>query len=123
MVAIAGGACRTAPIRNVPDTPLASAPGARLTLKEVSKAIWRAGRDLGWRIDEVRPGELTGTLKIRRHVAVVAIVHDTSTFRISYKDSANLLHAGEEIHKRYNTWVRNLETAIQREVGQLSSSR
>lgn len=109
-------ACRTAPIRNVTDTRLNAAPGASLTMDAVAKAIWRGGQKQGWQISEVRPGELTGTLKVRSHVAVVTITHDTSRFSIRYRDSTNLLAGEGEIHKRYNTWVRNLEEAIQREL-------
>jgi hypothetical protein len=99
--------------------PLAPAPNARITMHDVAEAIWRAGARLGWQIEKVSPGVLTGTLRIRRHVAVVAITHDTSTVRIAYKDSTNLLYDGQEIHKRYNHWVLNLERAIHSEIAGL----
>jgi hypothetical protein len=114
-------ACRTAPIRNVTDAPLNAPPGARLTMEEVATAIWRGGQEQGWQISEVRPGELTGTLRLRSHVAVVTITHDTSRFSIRYRDSTNLLQSGDDIHKRYNTWVRNLDLAIQRELATASA--
>jgi hypothetical protein len=119
MLVVAG--CRTAPIRNVTNVPLNAAPGARLTMDEVAKAIWRGGQKQKWQISEVRPGELIGTLTIRSHVAVVTITHDTSHFSITYRDSTNLRESGSEIHKRYNTWVRNLEAAIQRELAAASA--
>ncbi len=82
------GACRTAPIYDVKNAALPSPPGGKpLTIEDVAKAIAATGKQLGWQIDEVRPGELTGTLKVKSHVAVVSIVHDTSKYSITYKDS------------------------------------
>jgi hypothetical protein len=117
-VAVTGQGCsRTVPILTVVAAPLGPPPGERPTSEEVARAIWAAGKRLGWVIQEVRPGELTGSLSLRNHVAVVTIVHDTSTFSIKYKDSRNLLHHDDEIHRQYNNWVDNLAKAIQAETG------
>jgi hypothetical protein len=121
--ALTAGGCRTAPIRNVTDARLNAAPGTTLTMDQVATAIWRAGQGLGWQINPVRPGELTGMLKLRSHVAVVSITHDTTSFNITYRESTNLLQSGQEIHKRYDTWVRNLELRIQQEVAAASAAR
>lgn len=110
------GCSRTAPILTVMAAPLGPAPGAKPTLEEVSRVIWAAGKKLGWVMQEVRPGELTGTLSIRNHLAVVTIVHDTSTFSIQYKDSRNLRYADNHIHRQYNNWVSNLSRTIQSEM-------
>jgi hypothetical protein len=117
-VALAAGACRTVPVRNVTG-PLGSAPTTRLTMDEVRQAIRRAAEKLGWQIESVAPGTLTGTLKLRKHVAVVTITHDTSTFTITYKDSTNLHYDGREIHRQYNNWVQNLEAAVRSEIAGL----
>jgi hypothetical protein len=122
-IAVLGACSRVRPIYNVKDVTLATSPGSVLTMEQVSKAIWTAGRRLRWQIVEVRPGEMTGTLKLRSHVAVVSILHDTSRFSITYKDSTNLLHSNAEIHRNYNNWIRNLERQIQVEVGNSSSGR
>ena len=58
---------------------------------------------------------MKGTLKLRRHVAVVAITYDAKSFSINYVSSQNLLQKGGQIHKSYNRWIRNLEGAIRRE--------
>ena len=122
LIACIGG-CRTVPIQDVRNTPLGTAPSTNLNIQEVSKAIWAAGAKLGWVIKEVRPGELTGTLSLRRHVAVVTITHDTSTFNITYKDSQNLLQQGQEIHRNYNRWVQNLVKEIQTQTALVSARR
>lgn len=115
--------CRTAPILSVSNAALPLPPNARLTTQDVAKAIWVAGEKLGWRIEEVRPGEITATLVLRTHVAVVSITYDTAKFSIAYKDSQNLLRDGDMIHKRYNDWVHNLEVGIQGEAANLAASK
>lgn len=121
---VGAGCARRHPIYNVSGARLAQAPGTPSpAIGQVSKAIWAAGKKLGWQIEEVRPGELTGTLHLRSHVAVVSIVHDTSTFSINFKDSTNLLHDGDRIHKNYNKWIRRLERQIQAEIASTPSAR
>jgi hypothetical protein len=112
------GACRTVPVENV-TVPLAPPPGVALALNDTAQAIYRGGESVGWRVEEVRPGAMTATLNKRSHVLVVAITHDTSRYTIAYKDSVNLLYDGRQIHRRYKTWIRNLEKAIQKEVATL----
>jgi hypothetical protein len=116
-ILIAGQGCRTtAPILTVTNAPLGSSPGSKVSLEEVSRAIWAAGKRLGWEMQEVRSGELTGTLTLRKHLAVVAITHDTSTFSITYRNSLNLRYHDNEIHRQYNNWVNNLARGIQAEM-------
>ncbi len=107
--------CTSAPIRNLEDVPL-DAP-YDFELGEVSEAIWRAGRRRGWVVEQRAPGDLIGTLRIRRHVAVVQIRHDVDDFSIRYFDSENLdYHADRgEIHENYNVWVERLAREIKRE--------
>ena len=129
MLAVAGvliaaqGCSRTAPLLTVTAAPLGPAPGAKPTMEEVSRVVWAVGKKLGWVMQEVRPGELTATLSIRNHVAVVAIVHDTSTFNINYKDSRNLRYQDAYIHRQYNNWVSNLARTIQSEMARAKDSR
>ena len=103
-VALAVVACRTAPIRDVVNAPLPNATGVA-TPQQVDEAIWRAGRKLGWKIEPVGPGELRGTLRVKRHVAVVSITHDTKRFSIRYADSQNLRYDGRQIHRNYVAWI------------------
>ena len=121
---LVGQGCRTtAPTLNVTNAPLGTPPGSRLTLEDVSRAIWAAGKRLGWEMQQVRPGELTGTLNVRKHQAVVAITHDTSTFSINYRGSLNLRQHDGEIHRNYNNWVNNLARSIQAEMGRAREPR
>jgi hypothetical protein len=120
-VLLGASGCRTAEIQNVTNASLAPPPSAAVSLADVSRTIASAGRKLGWRIEEVRPGQLLGTLSLRTHLAIVTITHDTASFSITYRDSTNLLQSGNEIHRKYNQWVHNLATAIQREIALLPS--
>jgi hypothetical protein len=74
--------------------------------------IERAAESLGWRIEPSRPGAVRATLSLRTHVAVVEIAYDETVFTIRYVDSRNLDYTGTTIHRAYNGWTRNLETAI-----------
>jgi hypothetical protein len=64
---------------------------------------------------------MTGTLRLRTHVAVVGVDYDPSKYSIRYKDSTNLRYDAETgvIHKNYNSWIQNLDAAIQRELANL----
>jgi hypothetical protein len=111
---VVASGCRTAPILAIRGAPLPTAPGGA-TQDQLDEAIWRAGRKLGWKIERIRPGLLRGTLRFKRHVAVVSISHDGRTMNIDYEDSENLLYSGERIHHNYNELVKKLAARIQQE--------
>lgn len=114
IVAIAGllvlASCRMAPVYNVESSPLGAPADA--TLAQVTEAISKAGFSLGWQMNPDTPGHMTGTLRLRSHVAVVDITYDTKIFSITYADSSNLKYDGRIIHKNYNSWVQNLSFKI-----------
>jgi hypothetical protein len=116
------GCARTVPVLNVKDAAIGPRPGGKvLTMEQVAQAISIAGKRLGWNIVEVRPGTLDGTLRLRQHTAAVAIVHDTTRFSITYKDSTNLRYRDGTIHRNYNNWIQNLERQIVAEITALSA--
>lgn len=117
--ALALGACRSAPVQNLEASPLAITRPVPLT--EVEMAIVRAGADLGWTIQPQCPGHLRGTLSIRSHRAVVDIVLRGSHYSIRYRDSRELDYdpAAGTIHKNYNSWVEELDRAVQAELARL----
>ena len=113
-------ACAPAPVRNVMDAPVVSNKDS-VTLDNVRDAVTRAGAGLGWIMIEEGPGRVRGTLRLRDHVAIVDVTFDTSTYNIKYVDSTNLNYnkTSGTIHKNYNGWIQNLDTAIQRELAAL----
>ena len=110
-------ACRMAPVYNQQTTPSEAPPGA--TLEQVTEAIKQAGLSLGWRMKEKAPGHIIGTLRLRRHQAVVEILFDTEGYSITYLDSVNLKYDGAKIHRNYNSWVQNLSNAIYAQVSSI----
>ena len=85
----------------------------RGTLSQRADQIRRAGAGLGWRMEPQGPGLMRGMLNLRTHQAVVDIPYDTQRFSIRYASSSNLDYDGRSIHRNYNSWVQNLQNAIE----------
>jgi hypothetical protein len=107
-----GGCATTQPIYNVQNAPIVPPPGKSVTMTDVNNAILRAGSQLGWQMQPVGPGKVSGRLALRTHLAVVDIEHDTKSYSIKYRDSQNLNATDGQIHKNYNGWIQNLDKAI-----------
>jgi hypothetical protein len=116
-------ACRTAPIYNVHNSPVTHVAGQHYTIEQVQNAIDLAGVSLGWRMDPVSLGHTVGTLYLRDHTAVVDITYNANSYNIDYKDSRNLNHHGDKIHKNYNGWVHNLDKEIQLQLNHMGSRK
>jgi hypothetical protein len=121
LLAMLVAACAPAPVKNVSDTPVRSNK-ANVTEADVAGAIKRAGAALGWAVLDDGRGKMTATLRLRTHTAVVEIPYDAAKYSIRYKDSQDLRYDAEKgtIHKNYNSWIQNLDSAIQRELAALS---
>ena len=119
--ALLAGCATNVKVVNVTDAPVRTNKKP-VTMQDVAGAIRTAGTALGWTMLEDGPGKITGTLRLRTHVAVVAVTYDTTKFSINYKDSTNLKYDAEKdtIHHNYNGWIKNLDAAIQRELAALS---
>jgi hypothetical protein len=112
-IAVVGLPGCAVPVYNVKDAPVAR----KLTADQVRLAIMRAGATLGWQIREVKPFLLEGTLYLRSHMAKVDIPYSAQSYSILYKESANLLYDGTNIHKNYNGWIKNLDNMIKAQLG------
>lgn len=108
--------CRTGPVYNVANSPVALHSQAHPDMAKIAKAITAAGTKLGWRMAQREPGHIVGTLHVRSHLAVVDIAYNHATYSITYKDSRNLKYDGAKIHSQYNNWIKNLDQAIQGEL-------
>ena len=102
-------ACGSAPIHNV-KTKIDSPKSASATYR----AIRTAGRSLGWKINQIRPGVAQGKLYLRKHIAVVRINYSKYSYSIKYVKSTNLNYDAKKhtIHKNYNGWIQNLDNKI-----------
>lgn len=111
------GACTGRPVENIESAPLPANRG--LSMEEVENAIRRAAAKRGWTMKRLAPGRLEGRLALRSHVALVDVTFDTQQYSITYKDSQNLNYDGTNIHRNYNSWVRNLSNDINVEISAL----
>jgi len=110
--AIVVSACsRTQPVYNVLDHPVPVAT-QRLPLDQIGRAIMQAGRQHHWRMDPAGPGQITGRLDEGGREAVISITYSQQAYNITLAGSTNLRQEGDEIHKRYNRWIRLLERDI-----------
>ena len=50
----------------------------------------------------------------------MAIPYTKQNYGIHYKSSTNLKYDGNKIHKKYNTFVNNLDVAIRRELSKMT---
>ncbi len=111
--------CRTGTILDIRDAGIPAAVGQSMTMDDVAKGIMAAGSKHNWTMAIQTQGHIVGTLALRRHTAVVDIFYSTSSYSILYKDSSNLKYDAtrKTIHSNYTSWIRNLDVAIQKELG------
>ena len=119
------GCARERPVYEVENRPI-PLPSASLTADQIGDRIIKAGQTKNWRITKSAPGQLLGYYSWKRHSAIVAIDYSRSFFSIRYKSSVKLLaHKASDdeaysgkfvIHRRYNQFVRQLESAIDHEL-------
>lgn len=104
--------CKSAPIYNIEQAPISENHSS----EELSKAIKRAGASLGWRMKDEAPGEIIGTLILRKHMAKVKIKFNSENYSINYLDSRQLDFNGTNIHSNYNGWIQNLDRNIKAQI-------
>ena len=116
LVALFLAGCATSqPIHNVNDTPVPRLVTA--SENEVGKAVITAVTKRGWVVTKDEPGLIEARLNVRnKHTALVSIPYTNKNFSIEYKDSTNLDHKGNTIHRNYNKWVILLDREIQQEL-------
>lgn len=85
------------------------------------QAIRAALLDYNWIVEKDEPGEMIARQRRGQHEAQIKVTYDESSVRIRYHDSENLLYelvdGEEQIHERYNIWIRNLEARIAARMG------
>jgi hypothetical protein len=112
--------CRAgAPIYDIKGTAIPNSIDGSMPLADITKSITMAAAKHGWEMRVDKPGSIVATLHLREHEAVVDIIYDTSSYSILYRSSQNLQYdeKNRTIHKNYNSWIRNLNVSIQRELG------
>ena len=108
------GCITTQPINTVSVTSL---PGVvTASEQDVRKAITLALNQRGWRVVSEQPGVIEASVDVRDHQAIVDITYSATGYGIQYKDSTNLDHNGNNIHRNYNKWVVLLDREIQKQL-------
>ncbi len=104
--------CGAASVYNIQNNPVEVKQSS--TNDDIYKAIKRAGVSLGWIITKVKDGEAKATINLRTHQAVVRIDYNKTEYSITYLNSINLKYDAQKntIHSNYNSWIQNLEQAI-----------
>ena len=115
-VLVLAAGCTSRPVMNVAAEPVVVAPGRTATEEGVRDAILRAGAGLGWSMRPAAPGVVSGSLNLRGHSAVIDVEYNVKTYNIVYRSSNNLDANNGQIHKNYNGWIENLNSAIRREL-------
>jgi len=110
----------TAPLFEITDNRIETGAESPVTLEQVKTAIMDAGKGLNMKMVATKPGEIQGTYQTGNASAVVAIPYTKQSYGIHHKSSQNLKYDGTKIHKKYNTFVTNLDTAIRRELSKIT---
>jgi len=113
------GQFRKEPIYNAKDRLIPRGPD-KITLDQIDRVFFSAGRDSGWLMVRTGPGHYTGERQLKSHAARIDINFDEETYSIVYHSSAELLYDGSEIHKTYNLWIRQLELRIGSELSEMT---
>ncbi len=89
---------------------------AKLSDKQVAKAIATALVHREWVINVNEPGKISATYAKREFSVRIGITYDQHEVHIKYLDSSNLkyeMKSGQQyIHVNYNSWIQNLVTDI-----------
>jgi hypothetical protein len=111
LILLAAAACKTETVYDVRDEPVPG-PAQGLARDELGRKITEAVASAHWRIDAAEPGRLWATYDVGKHAATVAVAWSERTYSITLASANNLEQHGDQIHRTYNVWVRNLEREI-----------
>jgi len=108
IVTVAVMACSSAPAYFVDGEPFSttSAPLEQRTVQIKNAGVFR-----GWDMNEVGPGQILGRLDVRKREVVVLIDFTPDHFSIHY-DPGTSKYNGETVNKRFNNYVKDLESGI-----------
>ena len=102
--------------------PVVTHSAKPVSAQQVENRILQAGIKLGWTMNAMNQREIVGTFKSRRYSVTVFIPFSNTNYSIHYRKSHGLdydndaLFYGKKIHKKYNELVRDLNTAIKKEL-------
>jgi hypothetical protein len=93
--------------------PTGVTPSAALT----RDAILRALSERTWTVEGEEPNTIVASVTAGGHSATAGITYDDLTYSIKRLESSpGLKYDGYEIHRRYNTWIKNLRKTIDKQL-------
>lgn len=100
---------------------VATSPSQSLTLMQVTAAIQQAGLKRGWQMRQDGPNKIIASHKAMNsssnYSVVVAVSYTESLYSITYVSSENFDAKDGKIHRKYATWVINLQRDIDEALG------
>lgn len=89
-----------------------------ISTQQLIKKITKAGLVRGWQIEKESEDKLIAKIHVRTHYVAVNITLHKESYDITYNDSDNMKYNADKgtIHRKYNGWVANLNSDIQREL-------
>jgi len=91
------------------------------TKVQMKNAIVAALQHFRWLVIEDTDGKLVAEYRRGKIMAKIAITYTASSYEINYVDSENLKYDGENIHSKYNGWIRNLEKEIENNLAKIAN--
>ncbi len=106
---------RSAPVQKIKTTiPFT------LSLKQVREGVIRGALAKGWQIVGEKNQTITLKYVKKIHVAACDVHYNTKEFSITINPMTTLITGPNEVHPKYNQWVRNLNKHILAQLNQLS---
>lgn len=102
---------RIEPIYNVKDHPIPAA-AQKLSVQDIGRNIMIAGAGRRWQFEQTAPDKLQAKYDNGKHAAVIDIAYSKTAYSITLVSTVNLHQKGDEVHRQYNFWIRNLEKDI-----------
>ncbi len=111
LLATSAAWCRSAAIQTI-KTPVLS----KATVEEVRNAILRAALSKNWQVVEEVGQKITLKYVKKVHVAACDVAYSEKEYTITINPMTTLIRGDNEVHPKYNQWVRNLDKQIQRQL-------
>jgi hypothetical protein len=120
---LAGGLSLTAacsgklgPVNNIENAPIYQNQGVKQP-EEIRDAIVAGLTEKGWGVLDQSQGWIVARVDVSGHWAKVRITYNATAYTIlHFESSPGLSYDGARIHRRYNTWIEQLNAVIQEQL-------
>jgi hypothetical protein len=107
----------TAPVLDVHSAKVTLPGGVSPSNALTRDAILRALAERTWTVEGEEPNTIVASVTAGGHSATAGITYDDLTYSIKRLESSpGLKYDGYEIHRRYNNWIKNLRTTIDKQL-------